>query len=53
MKTYLVMAARRGLVHRHTCASAQAAAVATRFYRRAGWAVTVLPTLTTHRRTNP
>jgi hypothetical protein len=42
---YLVMAARRGLVHRHICTSVRAAAVATRFYRKAGWAVTVLPAL--------
>jgi hypothetical protein len=43
VRKYLVMAARPGVVHRHECSSPQAAAAATRFYRKAGWAVTVLP----------
>ena len=42
-RKYLVMAAKPGIVHRHECASPQAAAAAARVYRKAGWAVTVLP----------
>ena len=42
-RKYLVVAVRPGIVHRHECASTHAAAAATRVYRKAGWAVTVLP----------
>ena len=42
-KKYLVMAVKPGIIHRHECCSTRAAATATRFYRKAGWAVTVLP----------
>ena len=51
-RKYLVMVARLGIVHRLECSSTQAAAAATRVYRKAGWAVTVLPPVDGVRRTS-